>query len=176
MKKAAPPQPNVYEGLEPEDLLDVPIEATCSGGDAPASHAPVEIEGELLAAPLRARSRLSGPRAFVAVWTLAIVATVSAFVLHLALRGKTVALGYELGRAHAEQARLREVKRVLEVEAASYKTPERVEIVARTLLGMEPPAADRIIVLPALPERDRDPSGPVAEQRAPTAPPRGTSP
>jgi cell division protein FtsL len=70
---------------------------------------------------------------------------VSAFVVHLALRGKTVQLGYELGRAHQEQARLREVKRVLEVEAASYKTPERVEIVARTLLGMEPPTPDRIV-------------------------------
>ncbi|WP_394826411.1 hypothetical protein [Pendulispora albinea] len=91
--------------------------------------------------------------AFVTVWTLAIVATVLAFILHLALRGRTVALGYELGRARAEQARLREVKRVLEVEAASYKTPERVDIVARTLLGMEPPTADRMIVLPALQER-----------------------
>jgi cell division protein FtsL len=84
-------------------------------------------------------------RAFIALWTLATLATVCAFLVHLALRGKTVGLGYELGRARAEQARLREVKRVLEVEAASYKTPERVEIVARTLLGMEPPAADRII-------------------------------
>jgi cell division protein FtsL len=84
-------------------------------------------------------------RAFIALWTLATLATVCAFLVHLALRGKTVGLGYELGRARAEQARLREVKRVLEVEAASYKTPERVEIVARTLLGMEPPAADLII-------------------------------
>jgi cell division protein FtsL len=93
------------------------------------------------------------PRAFVAIWTLAIVATVSAFVLHLALRGRTVSLGYELGRAKNEQARLREVKRVLQVEAASYKTPERVEIVARTLLGMEPPAPDRIIPLAAVESR-----------------------
>ncbi|MDB4992840.1 MAG: hypothetical protein JWM74_272 [Myxococcaceae bacterium] len=93
------------------------------------------------------------PRAFVAVWTLAIVATVSAFVLHLALRGRTVSLGYELGRAKNEQARLREVKRVLQVEAASYKTPERVEIVARTLLGMEPPSPDRIIPLAAVESR-----------------------
>lgn len=90
---------------------------------------------------------------FVTVWTLAIIATVLAFVLHLALRGRTVALGYELGRARAEQARLREVKRVLEVEAVSYKTPERVEIVARTLLGMEPPPTDRLIVLPAVDDR-----------------------
>jgi cell division protein FtsL len=93
------------------------------------------------------------PRAFIAVWTLAIVATVSAFVLHLALRGRTVSLGYELGRAKSEQGRLREVKRVLQVEAASYKTPERVEMVARTLLGMEPPAPDRIIPLTAGPSR-----------------------
>lgn len=87
-------------------------------------------------------------RAFLPIWTLAIAATVSAFVVHLALRGRTVQLGYELGRSRQEQARLREVKRVLEVEAASYKTPERVEIIARTLLGMEPPTPDRIVPLP----------------------------
>ena len=92
-------------------------------------------------------------RFFVAIWTLAIVATVSAFVLHLALRGRTIALGYELGRARAEQSRLREVKRVLQVESASYKTPERVEIVARTLLGMDPPTSDRIIPLATIEEK-----------------------
>ncbi len=90
-------------------------------------------------------------QAFLALWTLAIAATVSAFVVHLALRGRTVQLGYELGRARQEQARLREVKRVLEVESASYKTPERVEIIARTLLGMEPPAPDRIVPVAPLP-------------------------
>jgi cell division protein FtsL len=95
-----------------------------------------------------------GSRTFVALWTLATVAAVCAFLVHLGLRGKTVALGYELGRARAEQARLREVKRVLEVEVASYKTPERVEIVARTLLGMEPPTPDRIVAVPAPPGAD----------------------
>jgi cell division protein FtsL len=84
-------------------------------------------------------------RAFLAVWTLATAAAVSAFVVHLALRGRTVELGYELGRARQQEARLREVKRVLEVEAATYKAPERVEIVARTLLAMETPSADRIV-------------------------------
>lgn len=88
-------------------------------------------------------------RAFLAVWTLATAAAVSAFVLHLALRSKTVQLGYELGRARQHEARLREVKRVLEVEAASYKTPERVDIVARTLLGMEVPPADRVVPMSA---------------------------
>lgn len=78
---------------------------------------------------------------------MVVLATVCAFVVHLALRGKTVSIGYDLGRARSEQARLREVKRVLELEVASYKTPERVEIVARTLLGMETPSPDRVIQL-----------------------------
>ncbi len=90
---------------------------------------------------------MSARSAFLPIWTIAVAATVSAFVVHLALRGKTVQLGYELGHARQEQARLREVKRVLEVEAASYKTPERVEIIARTLLGMEPPPPERIVPL-----------------------------
>jgi cell division protein FtsL len=95
-------------------------------------------------------------RAFLPLWTLAVAATVSAFVVHLALRGRTVQLGYELGRAHQEQSRLREVRRVLEVEAASYKTPERVEIVARTLLGMEPPLSDRIVPIARAPGDSTD--------------------
>ena len=93
------------------------------------------------------------PRTFILLWTLATVATVSAFVLHLALHGRIVSLGYDLGRERAEQARLREVKRVLEVEAASYRTPERVDIVARTLLSMEPPPPERIVPLPAVAEK-----------------------
>ena len=84
-------------------------------------------------------------RRFLLLWTLAVAATVSAFVVHLALRGRTVDLGYRLGKARAEQARLREVKRVLELEAASYQTPQRVEMVARTLLGMTPPPPEKVI-------------------------------
>ena len=88
---------------------------------------------------------LKRARIFMFNWTLAVLATVCAFVVHLAMRGRTVSLGYELGKSRSEQMRLREVKRVLELESASYKTPERVEMVSRTLLGMEPPAPDRIV-------------------------------
>lgn len=84
-------------------------------------------------------------RIFMFNWTLAVLATVCAFVVHLAMRGRTVSLGYELGKSRNEQMRLREVKRVLELESASYKTPERVEMVSRTLLGMEPPSPERIV-------------------------------
>ncbi len=102
-------------------------------------------------------------------WTLAVFATVCAFVVHLAMRGRTVSLGYELGKARSEQARLREVKRVLELESASYKTPERVEIVSRTLLGMEPPAQDRIVTVGARVPADE------GEARAQGASPKASS-
>lgn len=87
---------------------------------------------------------------FLVLWTMAVAAASTAFVTRLALRGRAVELGYELGKAHGRLGRLREVKRVLELELASYKTPERVELVARSLLGMAPPSVDRI--LPAGPE------------------------
>jgi len=87
---------------------------------------------------------VSAERAFLTLWTLAVVAATAAFVLHLGLRVRSVELGYELGRAHAHVQRLREVRHVLEVELGSHKTPERVDFVARTLLGMSEPTPDRI--------------------------------
>jgi cell division protein FtsL len=76
--------------------------------------------------------------AFLPLWTIAVTATASAFVVHLALRGRTVQLGYDLGRARQE----------------------RVEIVARTLLGMEPPPPERILSIPQTPGAE-PPSPPV---------------
>ena len=95
-------------------------------------------------------------RRFLVLWTLAVVATTTAFVVHLALRGKTVDLGYRLGLARNEQASLRETKRVLELEVASYQTPERIERVARSLLGMTPPPPERVI--PLRPRRASEPA------------------
>jgi cell division protein FtsL len=90
--------------------------------------------------------------AFVACWTLAVAAATAAFCVHLTVRVRAIELGYELGRVHAQLTRLREVKRVLELEVASYETPERVDLVARTLLGMAPPGADRVLHAAALPK------------------------
>lgn len=93
-------------------------------------------------------------RVFLILWTLAVVAATTAFVLHLGLRVKSVELGYELGRAHARVERLREVKHVLELELSSHKTPERVDFVARTLLGMSEPTPDRILSAGKRPDDD----------------------
>ena len=99
------------------------------------------------------------PRVFLTLWILAVSAATAAFVLRLALRVRSVELGYELGRAHAKVERLREVRHVLELEVASHKTPERVDFVARTLLGMSDPTPDRIL-----------PAGRRPEAEAPTKP------
>ena len=92
---------------------------------------------------------------FLTLWTLAVAAATAAFVLQLALRVRSVELGYELGRSHAHLERLREVDHVLELELSSHKTPERVDFVARTLLGMSEPDPSRILsagTMPDLPE------------------------
>ncbi len=88
---------------------------------------------------------------FLVLWTLAVVASTAAFSAYLTLRVRAIELGYELGRSHGQLGRLREVRRVLELEVASYQTPERVDLVARTLLGMAPPGSDRMLSGGALP-------------------------
>lgn len=89
-------------------------------------------------------------RPFLVLWVLAVMASVAAFVLDLGLRSRTFQLGYEMGRARSEQARLRETERVLELEVASFQNPQRVEVIAKTLLGMQAPSPDRIIPMRAV--------------------------
>jgi cell division protein FtsL len=89
---------------------------------------------------------------FLVLWSMAVTASVAAFCVLLTLRVRAIEMGYELGRVHGQLGRLREVRRVLELEVASYQTPERVDLVARTLLGMAPPGNDRMLRGRALPK------------------------
>ena len=109
-------------------------------------------------------------RVFLTLWVLAVGSATAAFVFHVAMRVRAVELGYELGRTHAHVARLREVKHVLELELASHKTPERVEFVARTLLGMSEPTADRILPAGAFPNVDATPRSPQGGENVSTQP------
>ena len=88
---------------------------------------------------------------FLTLWTVAVLASTAAFCAYLKLRVDAIQMGYELGKTQAKLARLREVKRVLQLEVASYQTPERVEFVARTVLGMDLPAPSRMLKGSALP-------------------------
>jgi hypothetical protein len=82
---------------------------------------------------------------FLVLWTMAVVASTAAFCVFLTLRVRAIEMGYELGRMHGKLGRLREVGRVLELEVASYQTPERIDLVARTLLHMAPAPVDRML-------------------------------
>jgi len=115
-------------------------------------------------------------RTFLVLWTLAVIAATAAFVLSLSLRVRSVELGYELGRTHAHIARLREVKRVLELELSSHKTPERVEFVARTLLGMSEPSPDRILPAGVLPPETPEAPVAAAPKAAASPPPEEQTP
>lgn len=88
-------------------------------------------------------------RRFVALWIAAICAAALAFVAHLALRFETVQLGYRVDLARQEQRRLVEQERLLAIEAATLRAPDRVEAVARGRLGMDIPAAERVVTLGA---------------------------
>ena len=84
-------------------------------------------------------------RRFLALWTVAVLATGLAFIAHLALRFETVRLGYDVGRAHKSQRALIEERRLLSLEAATLKQAARVETVARGSLGMDVPDPSRVI-------------------------------
>ncbi|HXS15978.1 MAG TPA: hypothetical protein VN764_02255 [Polyangiaceae bacterium] len=82
---------------------------------------------------------------FLVLWTLAVIATTCSFLVYLAVRVETMQHGYELGRAYGDLARLREAERVLELERASLNTPERIDLIGRTLFFMEEPDVSRVM-------------------------------
>ncbi|MCA9530899.1 MAG: cell division protein FtsL [Myxococcales bacterium] len=84
---------------------------------------------------------------FLALWTVAVVAVATAFVVHLAIRFENVRLGYEVGAARKQQRTLLEQQRKLGVEAATLRGSDRVETIAQRLLGMRLPTSDQIVTL-----------------------------
>ncbi len=84
-------------------------------------------------------------RRFIALWLAAVVATAMAFVVHLAMRFENVHLGYDVDAAKREQRKLLEQQRNLAIEAATLRSAQRVETVARTALEMDVPDPSRIV-------------------------------
>jgi cell division protein FtsL len=93
---------------------------------------------------------------FLMLWSVAVLATGAACVAHLALRQRTVQLGYDVGDARRAQRRLLEQRRLLAIEAATLTQAERVETVARGSLDMAIPEPARVIILGR--ERARPPT------------------
>ncbi len=82
---------------------------------------------------------------FLVLWTLAVIATACSFLFYLTVRVETIENGYALGKAYAELSRMREAERVLELERAAHNTPERVDLIGRSLLFMEEPEGSRVL-------------------------------
>ena len=86
---------------------------------------------------------------FLWLWAAAVLATAAAFVAHLSLRLETVRLGYDVGQERREQRRLIEERRLLSIETATLREPERVEAVARGTLGMDVPDTAHVVPIGA---------------------------
>lgn len=82
---------------------------------------------------------------FLALWIAAVLATATAFVVHLATRFETVRLGYAVGAERREQRRLIEQERLLAIEAATLRQAARIETIARGTLEMDVPEPERVI-------------------------------
>jgi cell division protein FtsL len=104
---------------------------------------------------------------FLLLFTLAVIGAVSAFLLYLGVRVRSIELGYELGRAQAELSKQREVERVLALERATLEAPERIDLVARTLLGMGDLKAERTISAGPDPAQAADGNKDEVAQKAP---------
>lgn len=90
---------------------------------------------------------------FLALWTVAVLASAAATVVHLTLRFETIRLGYDVSTARKQQQQLIESRRLLALEAATLRQPDRVETVARGALRMEVADAPRIIAVDVKPIR-----------------------
>src|SRR5690348_9698277 len=71
----------------------------------------------------------------------------SAMLLHAWVRTRVTEQGYALSRLSAEYRELTREHESLQLKAAELRSPQRIEDLARTRLGMSAPSIDRVVVL-----------------------------
>jgi cell division protein FtsL len=84
------------------------------------------------------------PKAFVALVAGAILVTLSVAFL-VWIRIEVLQLGYAIDQAQRQKNQLVEKVRLLELEVATLKRPERLDQVGRRELGLFPPTAEQIL-------------------------------
>ena len=110
------------------------------------------IGGAVLAGPAgrRARRRATAghnPRdmRFIATSLLASLALMGVLFLYIWCRLTVVGMGYEISRANMERNALMEQNRRLKIEFLRLKSPERIERIAGTELGLVHPGERQIV-------------------------------
>src|SRR5262245_28925904 len=98
---------------------------------------------------LRARGALPFSVIFLELLpaALAIALLAAVGVVHVTSRVLVVRVGYELSRLDQESTALTRDNDRLKLELATLKSPARLETIAKTQLGLGPPAAASIIHL-----------------------------
>ena len=89
------------------------------------------------------------------IWAWTVAAMTAAFLYYLTVRVDNVQLGYELGRERTLERELTEQRRLLMLETAALRQPDRVELVARSTLGMDSPKSSAVIAIGAGPIAQR---------------------
>lgn len=69
-------------------------------------------------------------------------------VFHVWSRLQVIDLGYALAASRTINQKLQQENRELLIELATLTSPERLESVARTRLGMRPAGTDEVVILP----------------------------
>ena len=70
-----------------------------------------------------------------------------AMLLHAWVRTRVTEQGYLLSRLSADYRDLTREHEALQLKAAELRSPQRIEELARTKLGMSAPSMDRVVVL-----------------------------
>ena len=82
-----------------------------------------------------------------AAGTLACALIALAALFHAWVRTRVTQEGYQLSQLSDEHRKLSREHERLQFHAAQLKSPQRIEELARTRLGMGPPTVDRVVVL-----------------------------
>jgi cell division protein FtsL len=83
-------------------------------------------------------------RGSVILVVLAFLSLAGAGLAHVTLRIGVVRLGYDIGKLTSEQQALEAERRELLAERARLRNPERIERIAREVLGMTRPEPEQI--------------------------------
>lgn len=91
----------------------------------------------------------SGPRRrHLLILSTLVLGLVALTLLHVWLRLQVVYMGYVLSTTTKLQNQLEQENRQLKVEIATLTSPERLQAMARSRLGLMPPQKGQVIVLP----------------------------
>jgi cell division protein FtsL len=94
------------------------------------------------------RTDRAGQRQRFFITGLSALPLIGVVLIHVWLRLQVVQMGYALSTISKLQGRLEQENRELKVELATLTSPERLEALARSRLGLVTPDRGQIIVLP----------------------------